>query len=52
MVGDAIKDAQLARAGGAGLSVIVLSGVSDGEALAALADVVIDSVAELEGVLG
>ncbi len=51
VVGDAIKDAELAKAGGAGLSVIVLSGVSNGEALAALADVVIDSVAELEGVL-
>ncbi len=52
VVGDAIKDVELATAGGAGLSVIVLSGVSAGAALATLADVVIDSVAELEGVLG
>ena len=52
VVGDTIKDAQLARNAGAGLSVIVQSGVPAGETLAALADVVIDSVAELEGVLG
>ena len=52
MVGDTIKDAELARNAAAGLSVIVESGVPAGEALAARADVVIGSVAELEGVLG
>lgn len=52
MVGDTIKDAELARNAGAGLSVIVESGVPAGAALAALADVVIGSVAALEGVLG
>ncbi len=52
MVGDAITDAELARAGGAGLSVIVQSGVEVNDALAALADEVIDSVAELGGLLG
>ena len=47
MVGDAVTDAELARAAGAGLSVIVRSGVDAGDALAAMADVVISSVAEL-----
>ena len=47
MVGDAVTDAELARAAGAGLSVIVRSGVDVGDALEAMADVVISSVAEL-----
>ena len=51
MVGDAVTDAQLARAAGAGLSVIVQSGVDVGDSLAALADVVISSVAELGDVI-
>ena len=51
MVGDAVTDAELARAAGAGLSVIVQSGVDVGDALAAMADVVISSVAELGPVI-
>ena len=51
MVGDAVTDAELARAAGAGLSVIVQSGVDVGDALAAMADVVISSVAELGDVI-
>lgn len=51
MVGDAVTDAEVARAGGAGLSVIVQSGVRVSASLAALADHVIASVAELEGVI-
>lgn len=51
MVGDAITDAELARAGGAGLSVIVHSGVQVGDSLAAMADVVISSVADLGDVI-
>ena len=51
VVGDAVKDAELARAGGAGLAVIVRTGVSDGDALAALCDAVIESVAGLEALL-
>ena len=52
MVGDAITDTELARAGGAGLSVLVQTGVGHGDAPAATADVVISSVAELDGLLG
>ena len=51
MVGDAVTDAELARAAGAGLSVIVQSGVKVSDSLAALADVVISSVAELGDVI-
>ena len=51
MVGDTITDAEFARAGGAGLTVIVRTGAGDGDALAALADRVIPSVAELGDVL-
>ena len=58
VVGDTVTDAQFARAGGAGLTVIVRNGAGGGDALAALADHVIDSVADLadleglEGLLG
>ncbi len=52
MVGDAVTDVELARAGGAGLSVMVQTGVGHGDALAAMADVVISSVAEIGGLLG
>ena len=51
MVGDAVTDAELARAAGAGLSVIVRSGVDVGDALAAMADVVISTVVELGPVI-
>ncbi len=52
MVGDAITDVELARAGGAGLAVVVQTGVGHGDALAARADVVISSGAEIGGLLG
>ncbi len=51
MVGDTVTDAEFARAGGAGLSVIVRTGAGDGDALTAMADHVIDSVAELGDVI-
>ena len=51
MVGDAVTDAELARAAGAGLSVIVRSGGDVGDALAAMADVVISTVGELGPVI-
>ena len=51
MVGDTVTDAEFARAGGAGLSVIVRTGAGDGDALAAMADHVIDSVAGVGDVI-
>jgi phosphoglycolate phosphatase len=52
MVGDTIADVELARAGGAGLSVFVETGVAAGDDLAALVDHVLPSVADLDRVLG
>ena len=47
MVGDNRHDLEMARAGGCGLAVAVLSGTGTRESLTPLADVVLDSVAEL-----
>lgn len=47
MVGDNRHDLEMARAGGAGLAVAVLSGTGTLESLSPLADVVLDSVADL-----
>ncbi|MDF1721120.1 MAG: HAD family hydrolase [Minwuia sp.] len=47
MVGDNVHDLEMARSGGAGLAVGVLSGTSDRPDLAPLADVVLGSVADL-----
>lgn len=52
MIGDNRHDLVMARAGGAGLAVAVLSGTGTRETLAPLADVVLDSVAALPGWLG
>ena len=49
--GDTMVDAKLARAGGAGLSVIVETGVGSGADLAAMAAPVLPSVADLSTVL-
>jgi len=51
MVGDNRHDLEMARAGGAGLAVGVLSGTGTRESLAPLADVVLDSVADLPAFL-
>ncbi len=51
MVGDNRHDLEMARAGGAGLAVGVLSGTGTREALAPLADVVLDSVVDLPAFL-
>jgi len=51
MVGDNRHDLQMARSGGAGLAVAVLSGTGTLESLSSLADVVLDSVADLPGFL-
>ena len=51
MIGDNRHDLQMARAGGAGLAVAVLSGTGTRETLAPLADVVLGSVAELPAFL-
>jgi phosphoglycolate phosphatase len=51
VVGDAASDLRMARAGGAGLAVGVLTGVTGHEALAPLADHVLASVAEIETIL-
>ena len=51
MVGDNRHDLEMARAGGAGLAVGVLSGTGTREALPPLADVVLDSVADLPAYL-
>ncbi|ESW87424.1 HAD family hydrolase [Mesorhizobium sp. LSJC268A00] len=47
MVGDNRHDLEMARAGGCGLAVGVLSGTGTRESLASIADVVLDSVADL-----
>ncbi|ESX59347.1 HAD family hydrolase [Mesorhizobium sp. LSHC422A00] len=47
MVGDNRHDLEMARAGGCGLAVGVLSGTGTRESLASTADVVLDSVADL-----
>jgi phosphoglycolate phosphatase len=51
MVGDNRHDLEMARAGGAGLAIGVLSGTGTRETLAPIADVVLDSVADLPGFL-
>ena len=51
MVGDNRRDLQMARAGGAGLAVAVLSGTGTRESLSPLADVVLDSIADLPAYL-
>ena len=51
MVGDNRHDLEMAKAGGAGLAVGVLSGTGTREALAPLADVVLDSIVDLPGYL-
>lgn len=51
MVGDNRHDLEMAKAGGAGLAVGVLSGTGTREALAPLADVVLGSIVELPGYL-
>jgi len=52
VVGDSRHDLDMARAAGAGLAIGVLTGASPRAELAALADHVLDSVAELESLLG
>ncbi|MFZ1772636.1 MAG: HAD family hydrolase [Rhizobiaceae bacterium] len=52
MVGDNLHDLEMAKAGGAGLAIGVLSGTGTREALAPLADVILDSVAALPGYFG
>ncbi|MBX3569331.1 MAG: HAD family hydrolase [Rhizobiaceae bacterium] len=47
MVGDNRHDLEMARAGGAGLAIGVLSGTGTRETLAPMADVVLDSIADL-----
>lgn len=51
MVGDNRHDLEMAKAAGAGLAVAVLSGTGTRESLARLADVVLDSIAELPAFL-
>ncbi len=51
MVGDNRHDLEMARAGGAGLAVGVLSGTGTRETLRPLADVILDSIADLPGFL-
>jgi phosphoglycolate phosphatase len=52
VVGDSPHDIEMARAGGAGRAIGVLTGVSPREALLDYgADIVIDSIAELEAIL-
>jgi len=51
MVGDNTHDLEMARAAGAGLAVGVLSGTGTRDELTPLADVVLDSVADLPGYL-
>ena len=50
MVGDNRHDLEMARAGGAGLAVGVLSGTGTRETLAPMADVILDSIADLPGI--
>lgn len=52
MVGDNRHDLEMARAGGAGLVVGVLSGTGTRETLAPMADVILNSVADLPEFLG
>lgn len=47
VVGDAVHDLAMGRAAGAGCTIGVLSGTSDREDLEGLADVILDSVADL-----
>jgi phosphoglycolate phosphatase len=47
VVGDAVHDLAMGRAAGVGLTVGVLSGTSGREDLAALADVIVESIADL-----
>ena len=51
MVGDNRHDLETARAAGAGLAVGVLSGTGTRETLAPMADVLLDSVADLPAYL-
>ena len=51
MVGDNRHDLDMARAGGAGLAIGVLSGTGTHATLSPIADVVLDSIAELPGYL-
>ncbi len=51
MVGDNVHDLEMARAAGAGLAVGVLSGTGDRSDLAPLADIVLNSVADLPAFL-
>ena len=51
MVGDNRHDLEMARAGGAGLAVGVLSGTGKREALAPLADIILGSITELPAFL-
>jgi phosphoglycolate phosphatase len=51
MVGDNRHDLEMARAAGAGLAIGVLSGTGTRETLDDIADVVLDSIAELPGFL-
>ena len=51
MVGDNRHDLEMARASGAGLAVGVLSGTGTHETLAPMADVVLESIADLPGLL-
>ena len=51
MVGDNRHDLEMAKAGGAGLAVGVLSGTGTRESLAPLADVVLNSIVELPAYL-
>ena len=51
MVGDNRHDLEMAKAGGVGLAVGVLSGTGTRESLGALADIVLDSIADLPGFL-
>ena len=52
MVGDNRHDLEMAHAAGAGLAVAVLSGTGTRESLAPMADVVLDSIAELPEFFG
>lgn len=51
MVGDNRHDLEMARAGGAGLAIGVLSGTGTRESLLPMADVVLDSIADLPAYL-
>jgi phosphoglycolate phosphatase len=51
MVGDNRHDLEMAKAGGVGLAVGVLSGTGTRDSLSQLADVVLDSIADLPGYL-